>query len=419
MVNRIKFLLSNYGNIVKNFSYLTLLRLFTILIPLITYPYLIRVLGTEIYGKVIFVQAIVAYASIIIQFGFNNIATKEISIHRNDQNKLNMIVSSVLEIKFFLWLLSLTILLVSIKFISVAENDKWLYLFSFGLCFNEFIFPQWYFQGIEKMGYITIISLIAKLVFLVLIFVVVKTENDYLYVPLFNGLGAFVGGIIALFVVFKREKVQFSLQSFDKLKYFIKESLPIFASNIFVSIKDKFSVIFIGSFLGMESVAIYDLGVKIMNLFLHPVIIVNEAIYPKVTKDKNMTFVIKTIKYTFILTVSAIVALQLSLLPIVKILIGDNLSEAILTVRILLIAPVFFTVSYTLSRNCLIALGYYKYLLNGIILTSLFYLILIGVGYVTNLLSSVQVFAIITSCVFLFEMCYRIIVVIKLKLIHF
>ena len=80
-----------------------------------------------IYGKVIFVQTIVAYFSIIIQFGFNNSATKEVSMHRNDKLKLNNIVSAILEIKFVLWLSSLLILILLVNLIPGFEEDKWLY----------------------------------------------------------------------------------------------------------------------------------------------------------------------------------------------------------------------------------------------------------------------------------------------------
>ena len=67
------------------------------LLPLITYPYLIRVLGKEIYGLIVFAQAVVGYLVILVGFGFNISATKEISIHRDNKEKLNEIVSSVID----------------------------------------------------------------------------------------------------------------------------------------------------------------------------------------------------------------------------------------------------------------------------------------------------------------------------------
>ncbi|QQS50758.1 MAG: oligosaccharide flippase family protein [Bacteroidota bacterium] len=417
MLNNSKKKIQQHKTIVKNFSYLTLLRFFSILLPLITYPYLIKVLGTSLYGKVIFVQTIISYFSIIIQFGFNNSATKEVAINRDDISKLDIIVSSIFQIKFILWVLSLSFLILYIYIVPGAKSDKWLYLFSFGICFDELLFPQWFFQGLEKMGYITAINLFAKLIFVGLIFFIVKNENDYLWVPILYSIGALMGGILSLYFVFRKEGIRFIFQPYGKLIYFVKESFLLFVSNIFISVKDKFNIIFLGIFLGMESVAIYDLGIKIMNLFLHPVILVNDAIFPKVAKEKDMRFVLKTIKLLFIFTLIITGIFQFVTPLILKFFIGEQYLKAVAISRILLISPLLFSISYSLSRNCLIVLGKYNYLLYSITITSTFYLALIGVGYVFNLLNNTIIFATITVLVFLFEMTYRIYITLRLKLI--
>ena len=66
--------------LVQNFSYLSALQIFNLLIPLITYPYLIRVVGKETYGLVVFAQAIIGYLVILTDFGFNISATREVSV---------------------------------------------------------------------------------------------------------------------------------------------------------------------------------------------------------------------------------------------------------------------------------------------------------------------------------------------------
>ena len=96
---RLKNILKNHSTILQNLSYISVLHLFNMLIPLLSYPYLIRVLGKETYGIIIFAQAIVGYFVILIGFGFNISATKEISINRDDKKKVSEIVSSVLIIK--------------------------------------------------------------------------------------------------------------------------------------------------------------------------------------------------------------------------------------------------------------------------------------------------------------------------------
>ena len=404
-----------HKTLIQNFSYLSALQVFNMLLPLITYPYLIRILGANLYGLVIFANVTVTYFAILIDFGLNLTATKEISIHKNDKTKLNEIISSTLILKLGLWVISLLILLCLIWFIPSLSSHKLLYLFSFTICFNELLFPRWYFQGIERMKYITLINLISRIIFLILIFVVVNDQSKYLYVPLLNGIGAFIGGSIGLFVMLVKDKNKLVIPPLNNITKLIKESLPLFGSNAVISVKDKFNVIFIGMFLGMREVAIYDLSIKIMTLFIQPIDILNTTIYPKVAKDKNMSFMLKFTKLSFLFVLGAVLFVQPFLHPIINFL-GKGLSEAIIPTRILLIAPLIMVWSVALGRNCLIVSGENKIFLIGMLLTTLFYLMLISVAYILNISGFVMVYVIISVLTYLFELLYRVYFTRKLKL---
>ena len=78
-----------YKTLIENFGYLTLLQICNLLIPLVTYPYLINTLGKNLYGVIIYSQAIVSYLAIFVNWGFNISATKYISINREDSKKIN------------------------------------------------------------------------------------------------------------------------------------------------------------------------------------------------------------------------------------------------------------------------------------------------------------------------------------------
>ncbi len=407
--------MSNHKVLIQNFSYLSALQVFNMLLPLITYPYLIRVLGADLYGLVIFANVTATYFSILIDFGLNLTATKEISIHKTNKKKLNEIISSVLMLKFGLWLISLSILFCLLWLIPSLSNHKLLYLFSFTICFNELLFPRWYFQGIERMKYITIINLISRIIFLILIFVVVKDQTKYLFVPLLNGIGAFIGGLIGIFVMLAKDKNKLVVPGWQSIAKLFKASLPLFGSNAIISVKDKFNVIFIGMFLGMKEVAIYDLAVKIMTLFIQPIDILNTTIYPKVAKDKNMAFMLKFTKLSFLFVIGAVLFVQPFLQPIINFL-GKGLSEAITPTRIFLIAPLIMVWSIALGRNCLIVSGENRVFLIGMLLTTLFYLLLIFLAYIFNITGFVMVYIIISILTYLFELLYRVYFTRKLKL---
>jgi PST family polysaccharide transporter len=384
------------------------------LLPLITYPYLIRILGTELYGMVVFAQVIISYCSIIINYGFEATATKDISIYHENKTKISEIVSSVYIIKGVFWLILLLILLIVICIFPHFQKYKLLYIFTFSITFNEFLFPIWYFQGLEKMKYITFINLFVRIIFLILIFIFIKQKEDFLYVPLLNGIGALLGGTIALYMLFVKDEIRFTWQPIHIMRLYLKDSLPIFFSNITSSIKDRFNVIFIGSSLGMHDVAIYDLGIKVMTVFMQPIIISNNAIYPKIAREQNIFFVKKFIKISFIVVLILTLLVQ-PFLPFLLDFLSNNLEGTIEVTRILLISPIIGSISFILSRNILLAFGQYKYFSLGVIYTTVFYLMSIGIAYYFTLLNSVFVLAIITVATYLFELLYRLYICVKIK----
>lgn len=406
MITKVKQAINDNKKIIENLSYLSLLQLFNILLPLVTYPYLIRVLGLEIYGKVLLAQVVALYIGVFIDFGFKISATKNISLYRDDKAKLVTVVSSVLQIKAILWILSLILLFGVLVFLPIPMNDKLLYLFSFAICFNELLFPQWYFQGVERMKYITLINLLTRSCFMVFIFLVIKDKTDYLYVPVLNGVGAFLGGIIGLFVMFKRDKVSFIWQKVTVLKYYIKDSFPIFLSYVIINIKDRFNVVFLAVGMGLTEVAVYDLATKIMKLVMQPIDIVNTAIYPKVSRDKDMNYMLKITKLIFVTVIVGVLLLQ-PFLPYIIQLIDEELYNAILPTRILLIAPIMMVWSLALGRNCLLVNGKYKVFTKGMLLTTLFYLLIIGTAYLLGYFNYIMTFVVITLLTYLFELLYR------------
>ena len=140
--------------ILANFSYLSLLQVFAILFPLLTYPYLLRVIGLELYGVIIFAQSIINYVSLVINFGFNMSGARNVAIYKQDRARLSRIVTSIYWCKFILWLVCLVLYLSVISMVPFFEDHYWVYVLSFLLTFNELLLPIWFFQGIEKMKYV-------------------------------------------------------------------------------------------------------------------------------------------------------------------------------------------------------------------------------------------------------------------------
>lgn len=360
MIDRLKNLLISNKSIVANFSYLSAFQLFNILLPLVIYPYLIRVLGTETYGVVIFSQAIIMYFSMLINFGFNISATKDVAEYRKNPKKLNEIVSTVFIIKAFLWIFSFIILVGLILFIPSLQKHWLLFIFSFGITFNELLFPQWFFQGIEKMKYITIINITSKILFTFLIFLYVKNEQDYLLVPLFQSMGAFIGGVIAIYVVLVKEKISIGLQKITIVKYYFLESLPLFISAASVQIYVNANKILVGAFLGMTEVAYYDLGEKVLRLIKTPVGMLGQAAFPSLAIQKSVKKINNVMKVGIFITSVLILLVFIFSDLIVTILGGSDMQNAVPIIRILSVSGLMVAVSQFLGTSRLIIFGYKK-----------------------------------------------------------
>lgn len=183
-----------YKGLISNFSYLSVLEVLKVVFPLLTVPYLFRVLGVDIYGLVVFAQSIIAYLSILISFGLEIKATKDIAVYREDKKKLSEIVLTITYLKFLLFLSVALIFVIIVFTSSFFASHKLLYILSLSIVFNDIMLPYWYFQGIEQMKYITLIRFTVVSVFTALTFIVIRSPEDYIYVNLLQGVGGVVGG---------------------------------------------------------------------------------------------------------------------------------------------------------------------------------------------------------------------------------
>jgi len=370
--------------ILKNFSYLTVLQIFNILLPLLTYPYLVKVLGTELYGLVLFSQAISLYFSIIVNFGFNITATKEIANNNNNKRELSKIVSSVYVIKFFLWVSSLIIMLL-IVFLIPTFYERWiLFILSFFVTFQEFLFPIWYFQGVEKMSYITFINIFVKILFTVLVFLFVNSPHHYLLVPVFQALGSFMAGVISIIVILSKDKIKFYIPRLETLKFYFFESLPIFISSASIKVYVNANRVLVGSFLGMTEVAFYDLGEKILNLIKTPVGMLGQAAFPSLSKSKKISDINKIMWIGVTVTIVLIGISYFFSDLIVSLLGGEKMYPAIPVMRILVISSLMVAFSQFLGTSRLIIFGYRKVFTQIITSSGLVFGFLILLMYIFN-----------------------------------
>ena len=184
MLEKWKRRIDKYKVIIQNAGYLSLIEVIRMAMPFIAMPYLIITVGADNYGLAVFSQTIISYFMLVINWGLDELAVKDVSRNRKDADQLNVIVSTVLGIKLVLLLLCLIVLFLATVYIPFFSNYQLLYLFAFITCFSEVLYPVWFFIGIEKMKYITIIKSFSILFYVITVFIFVKQQDDFEYIVL-------------------------------------------------------------------------------------------------------------------------------------------------------------------------------------------------------------------------------------------
>lgn len=397
-----------YRVISENFLSLSLLQILVYVMPLITLPYLTRTLGVANYGLVNFAIALNAYFQVLTDYGFGLSAVREISINREDKKKISNIFSSVMIIKGVLTIISFLIL-TAIVFSYQKFTQHWpLYLFAFGIVIGTTLSPTWFYQGMERMKYITILSVLTNFIFLVTIFIFIKKPSDYIYVPLLQSLGLITAGIISLHIIRTKFNVKFHIPPFEDIKETFKDSTQFFLSRASVSIYTSSNSFFLGLFAGNSAVGYYSAAEKLyiaaQGLY-SPLV---QVTYPYMAKTKNKGFHRKILKYTLILNTLLCIMIIILAPVIVKIIFGAAYMPSVWVLRFLAIALIIVIPSILLGYPYLAVLGQQKYANGSVIVGSLVHLaMLLAVSPFINIYI-VAVLVIITESIVLALRIYGI-----------
>lgn len=395
MIKRVKLIITQNKVLLENFSFLSILQVSNLLIFMLTIPYLFRVLGKENYGLVVFAQTIAIYFSILINFGFNVTATRDISIFRGDIRKINDVISSVLLLKISFFLISIIILSLLVLFIPLLNTHSEIFYLSMLFCLSEALFPVWYFQGIEKMKYITFINVITRVVSALMIFAFVKRSTDYFLVPLLLGIGTFVGAIVGLYIVFRVHNNHFKWLSLPKLTACIKDNIPLFISNVSSNIYVNANKLIVGSFLGMQEVAIYDIADKIVNLLKVPIYLVGRTLFPRVSRDRNVRFVKKTMNLVFTFFIIIYITLFFISDPVIHMFTGLNNPSTINLLRLLALSILPICISLFFAELILVPFGLLKDYTKMRSFSMLLYLFIVSILFLVNQLKLFQLAGVI------------------------
>ena len=293
----IKMLFKSNKVVVENYFFMTVLQVLNTLFYVLIYPYLIRTLGAESYGLYVFAMSIVTYFVSFVGFGFDLPAVKIIAQYPTDEKLKAHTLSCIYTAKIYLEILSLIVFSIIIFSVPYLRNNWALLFICFSQTLTNIIFPQWYFQGLQKMRIVTYVQLGLKLISLPFIFLTIHTSNDINAFALIASITSIAGGFGAAVIIRFYDRIRIQLMPFGAVKKWFAEATPFFLSTSAGLIKEQTVAILIGVFFGMKDVAIYDLANKIVAVPRLLLTSINGALFPNIVSKFSTALIKKILRY--------------------------------------------------------------------------------------------------------------------------
>jgi PST family polysaccharide transporter len=255
----------------------------TYALPLITFPYLARVLGPSGWGVVVFAQAIGDVIASMVEYGFDISASRETSRHRDEPNRLSELISGVLGAKFLLAMLGIAGAIATRRFTHHVAPSMALFWAStiWGVC--QGINMLWYFQGLERMRLASILEISGKVLATLSIFILVHKPSDGWKVMAAQCVGCVVAHGITVYLAYK--EVGFRWPTFASIWSSLRLGGSMFMFRAVQGLAGSVNRLVLGAVAPVAALGEFAGAERITRVFQQGMWPVNQALYPRLTKQ--------------------------------------------------------------------------------------------------------------------------------------
>ena len=375
---------SSKGTLLVNTLMLYILTFSNYLMSFIVVPYETRVLQTEKYGLLGVASAIMIYFQLIIDFGFILSATEEVAQHRDDKKRLSKIFTSVTLNKLLLTVVCGSVLLILCQLVPNWQgNTGFFFLFFIATALNSLI-PDYLYRGIEKMSAITIRTVLIKLFFTVMIFILLRQPGDYYIIPILNIIGN-AAALVGVYVhLFRKLGIHFTRCTLQDLWRNLRRSLTFFLSRIASTAYTAANTIILDILSAGAVTAFYTCADKLVTTAKNGLSPVSDSLYPYMTKHKDFKLVKKVLMVAMPVIVTGCTVVFIWAEPLCTWFFGAEYGAVAPVLRAMLPVVVVILPSYILGFPTLSAMGLSKYANYSVIFGSVLHIINLLVLYFTG-----------------------------------
>ena len=337
------------ANLFHNIFALSSVQALSYILPLITLPYVTRVLGVEAWGTVALVQVVLSYFTMVTNWGFGLSGTRKVAEYRNDPNKLSEIFMATWLAQWILCVVVCFVLIGMTQYIQYFESVTIYFIFGIGIIIGNILFPVWFLNGLERMKELAGIQIFARSAAVPLTFIFIKQPNDAPLLLAITGFTGILSGALSIVWIKKTLNLKWVIPTINQIYLELKEGASIFSSTLWISCYTTITPIILGSMSGASEVGYYAFADRFKSLAQSLLVPISQSLFPRLSHlfVENVTeakaLIIKSSK--FILTISLVSSLLLWIFApyIVIAMGGESFRPAIDVLRWL--APLPFVIS--------------------------------------------------------------------------
>lgn len=289
MLSKRKKIADNKNNkkLIENFLSLSSLQIVNIILPLITLPYVLRIIGKSGYGLYAMSFTLISYFVTITDYSFSIVTPRDIAINRDNKSSLDNIYSIILSTKITMGLLALVLLAILLITIPEFRKNYESYILTIPMLIGNILFTQWLYQGLEEMKYITFINVTVKIFFTASVFLLVTKPNDCNIYIILQSSGYFLAGIISTIIVKIKYQIKFQYSGLTKQIEALKRNFWMFVNIFLPNLYSSLGIILLGIFYNTTDVGNFDSMRKVVNLGLIGTTILSQVFFPHISRNKN------------------------------------------------------------------------------------------------------------------------------------
>ncbi len=325
----------------KKISWMTVLQAANTILPFITIPYLVRVLGVSGYGAIGVAVAVSQYLQLIVEHGYTLSAARSVAQDKENKSLASDVFINVTLSKLLLFILGTIILGLGIYIVNLEGGLEDLIIIGLLIVFGQLMIPTWLYVGKDRADWLLILTIIPKAIAVPIIFITINSPEDINMAMMWQGLPFVVTGVIALLIAFKMKWVTFSSPDIHKMKGYYKQGWPLFLSSASTSLYTSSTPIILNAFSGTHAVGLFLVADKIRQAAQSVITPISLVVFPRVSRllveDRDKAYFELQHLSIFVLAMAFFIALTFNVFAefIIEIVYSSEAIESSVILQIL------------------------------------------------------------------------------------